>query len=62
MDAALEELRREGYLVKAEDLARLSPLGWEHINLLGRYAFSVPDSVARGELRPLRKPNDLFPE
>jgi TnpA family transposase len=62
MDAALEELRREGYLVKVEDVARLSPLGWEHINLLGRYAFSVPDSVARGELRPLRKPNDLFPE
>ena len=30
-----------------------------HINLLGRYSFVVPDAVARGELRPLRTPNDL---
>jgi hypothetical protein len=24
--------------------------------MLGRYAFSLPDIVARGELRPLREP------
>jgi hypothetical protein len=24
--------------------------------MLGRYAFSLPDKIARGELRPLRKP------
>jgi hypothetical protein len=35
-------------------LARLSPLGHEHINMLGRYAFILPEPVARGELRPLR--------
>lgn len=35
---------------------RLSPLLHEHINMLGRYSFSVPDAVAKGELRPLRKP------
>lgn len=29
------------------------PLVFEHITLLGRYAFSVPDSVVRGQLRPL---------
>lgn len=40
------------YPVRAEDAARLSPFGHEHINLLGRYSFAVPDSVARGELRP----------
>jgi hypothetical protein len=33
-------------------------LGHEHINLLGRYSFAVPESVARGELRPLRNPAD----
>jgi hypothetical protein len=33
---------------------------FEHINLLGRYAFSVPDSVARGQLRPLRNPTDAL--
>ena len=39
-----------------QDVARLSPLGFEHINMLGRYAFTLPDVVARGELRPLRDP------
>jgi TnpA family transposase len=58
MDAALEQLRREGYLVNSEDVARLSPLVFNHINMLGRYAFSMPESVQRGELRPLRSPDD----
>jgi hypothetical protein len=38
-------------------VARLSPLGFKHINMLGRYAFTLPETVARGELRPLRDPN-----
>jgi TnpA family transposase len=58
IDAALEQLRREGYPIKDEDVARLSPLVFEHINLLGRYTFSMPESVQRGELRPLRTPDD----
>ena len=29
------------------------------INLLGRYSFAVPEAVARGELRPLRRPNEV---
>jgi len=41
-------------------VARLSPLVFEHINLLGRYAFSVPDSVVRGQLRSLRNPADAL--
>jgi hypothetical protein len=45
------------YLSDEEDVSRLSPLGHEHINMLGRYAFTLPDHVARGELRPLRDPN-----
>lgn len=56
MDAALNRLRAEGYDVRDEDVARLSPLGFEHINMLGRYAFTLPEPVARGELRPLRDP------
>ncbi len=56
MDAALDRLRAEGFDVRAEDVARLSPLGFKHINMLGRYAFTLPDTVARGELRPLRDP------
>ena len=60
MDAALEQLRREGHSINPEDVARLSPLVFDHINLLGRYAFSVPESVQRGELRPLRTRDDLL--
>jgi hypothetical protein len=56
INAALEQFQAEGYPVKSEDVARLSPLVFEHINLLGRYAFAVPDSVLRGDLRPLRNP------
>ena len=59
LDAALTQLRKEGYPVRDEDVARLSPFVHErHINLLGRYSFAVPESVTRGELRPLRDPND----
>ena len=39
--------------MRDEDVARLSPLIDDHINLLGRYSFTVPESVSRGELRPL---------
>jgi len=40
-----------------EDVARLSPLTFDHINFLGRYAFALPDSVAHGQLGPLRSPD-----
>ena len=53
MDAVLTQLRHEGYPIQSVDEARLSPFGHEHINMLGRYSFSVPEAVARGELRPL---------
>ena len=36
---------------------RLSPLTFDHINFLGRYAFALPESVAHGQLRPLRSPD-----
>ena len=62
MDAVLNQLRAEGFDVRAEDVARLSPLGFDHINMLGRYAFILPDQVARGELRPLRDPQNTDDE
>jgi TnpA family transposase len=62
MDAALNQLRAEGHEVLDEDIARLSPfIHVQHINLLGRYSFSVPEAVKRGELRPLRNPSDKNP-
>ena len=58
MEAVLNQLRAEGYPVNTADVARLSPLLHEHVNMLGRYSFSVPDAVAKGGLRPLRDPAD----
>ena len=56
MDAAVDQLRAEGHEVLPEDVARLSPLSFKHIDMLGRYAFTLPEAVTRGELRPLRNP------
>jgi hypothetical protein len=58
MNTVLVQLRIEGYDVKSEGEARLSPFGHDHINMLGQYSFAVPDAVVRGELRPLRTANE----
>lgn len=58
MQVALDELDRHGMEVKAEDVARLSPLKHKHIHMLGRYQFTLADSLRRGALRALRDPND----
>jgi TnpA family transposase len=58
IEAALGQLRAEGYVFSDEDAARLSPLIWFHINMLGRYTFTVPDDVSEGRLRPLRDPSE----
>jgi hypothetical protein len=56
MDAAVSQLQMTGAELKLEDLARLSPLGYKHINMLGRYSFALPEAIGRGELRSLREP------
>ena len=58
IEAAIKQLKAEGYPVLDADVARISPLIFHHINMLGRYLFSVPDEVSKGELRPLRNPAD----
>jgi len=52
---ALDAYRAVGGEVRPEDVARLSPLGLDHITILGRYQFIVPESVRRGEFLPLRR-------
>ena len=51
---ALEQIRGEGIRITAADVARLSPLGFDHLNFLGRYSFSLPEHLRDGQLRPLR--------
>ncbi|GAA5052436.1 Tn3 family transposase [Streptomyces similanensis] len=55
MDAAVNRLRADGFDVRDEDVARLSPFVRQHINMLGRYSFQLPDLP--GGLRPLRAPD-----
>ena len=56
MDRALARLRAEGALVLPADVERLSPLGYRHINVLGRSSFALPEAQRRGEPRPLHDP------
>lgn len=56
MNAALDQLRAQGYLVLDEDVARLSPFVREHLNVVGNYTFSLPDLGEAG-IRPLRDPD-----
>jgi Tn3 transposase DDE domain len=55
MDAAVTQLREDGFEVRGEDVARLSPFVRHHIDMLGRYSFQLPDLP--GGLRPLRAPD-----
>ena len=59
MDKALEHLRSQGWNINPEDIARLSPLGFIHINMLGRYYFELAEAIQNGGFRPLRDPHDL---
>jgi hypothetical protein len=62
MHAALEELWTRGETVLEEDVARLSSQTCGHINLLGRYHLALPEELPKGELRRLRKPDDIDTE
>jgi TnpA family transposase len=53
---ALEAIRAEGKRPAAADVARLSPLGSEHLRFLGHYNFSLPEGLRDGRLRSLRAP------
>jgi len=55
IDLAVNLLPGHGYPVRDEDAARLSPLRYPHINMLGRYTFPAPPLEQR--LRTLRDPD-----
>ncbi len=54
LDRAAKQLAADGFPVTDDLLARLSPLQFDHINFLGRYAFFRPQEAGR---RPLRAPS-----
>ena len=59
IEVALDDLKRSGARVNPLDVARLSPLLHEHVNMLGKYDFTLPEGIASGQLRPLRDPDSL---
>lgn len=59
MQVALDDLRRSRHQVLEADVARLTPLLHEHVNMLGRYDFTLPEEIAQGQLRRLRDPSSL---
>lgn len=56
LQRALEQWQQTEGEPAADEVARLSPLLHEHVNMLGRYDFTLSDRIAAGELRPLRSP------
>ena len=60
MQEAIQQAKADGTDIRNDDLAHLSPLIWRHLNFLGRYDFSLPDTVRNGGLRPLRNPNSAW--
>lgn len=54
-EAALNHLRQQCMDLKEEDVARLSPLAYKHVNMLGHYSFSLADFITQGKLRSLNE-------
>ena len=46
----------QSYEPTPSDLAHLSPLGWEHINLTGDYHWETAPALGPDQFRPLRTP------
>ena len=54
LERAVQSLQAHGQIVDDTLLTHLSPLGWEHINLTGDYAWRQSKQVERGKFRSLR--------
>ncbi len=62
MESALQVLRNRGHTLDDNNIARLSPLGHEHINIVGRYSFILPEEIKDGQLRNLTYKEDRLME
>ena len=56
LDAAIRQLQAQGYPVRPEDMARLSPFVSRHLGVHGAYSFLLPNR-APGTIRALRDPD-----
>ena len=53
MQLAIESLQKSGHNISIADIQRLSPLGYEHINIMGKYSFNLSKEIENGMLRSL---------
>lgn len=51
---AFATLHRQGEEIAETTIAHIAPLGWEHINLIGKYQFAPQPGRSLENLRPLR--------
>lgn len=56
LERSVQALRDSGKKVDDKLLTHLSPLGWEHINLIGDYIWHQSNEVEKGQFRPLWAP------
>jgi Tn3 transposase DDE domain len=54
LQGAVDHLRNQGHHPASDDMAHLSPLGWEHINLTGDYQWDTSPTLGPDEFRLLR--------
>jgi hypothetical protein len=40
--------------ILSEDVARLSPIGHQHVNVYGKYSFTLAETIQQGAFHPLR--------
>jgi TnpA family transposase len=53
MESTLDHLKHKSITVDEDFEKRLSPLLYEHINVLGHYSFTLSEQIEKGKLRPL---------
>ncbi len=51
---AFATLRRQSQEIAESTVAHIAPLGWEHVNLIGKYQFAPQSGRSLENLRPLR--------
>ena len=54
-ERAVAELRRQSVAIDDQRLRRMSPLGWDHVNLTGDYVWSDSPAYDADGLRPLNR-------
>lgn len=58
MQAVIDQLKQEGYVINESDLQYISPCRFEHLNKHGKIAFNVDTTWRLDSLRPLRNPSE----